>query len=548
MAFNFSSKPKTKALIDFLKKSWGDVSDGKWGEESRKVISEYLESTERYHKQSVDSVGIFPSSAKMTDPKACCFLALTRPDADNGPYSGTSLVVFPSVGGKSVVTLCLGTKGLGKDAVAVGLPGHARRLHAISRYVNDKIAPGAMWVKKNPCKMERLPIKVEDWIKKMPGGASYGPMIDKYGPWLYAIIDVCKFADDDKLLEAVLMLLDFYMAVRGEKTNTPSETGEFGSKTLRCNYESHLFEPLTEETIKKDLEERHYLIIEGPPGTGKTLAAQKLKKEYGDDASMTVQFHPNMTYEQFIGGIFPEEDKGSTTGFKFKPKPGILMKAIKQAKTIAKQDPKKRFLLHIDEINRADLSRVLGEAIYLFEVNADCGMEASERHIDLDYNFGDDSDHDDKENSILRMPDNLFVIGTMNSSDRSIAPIDIAIRRRFAFETLSPQVDVVQNVQVKSDGSGASSDELYFASEEDKKLALDAFSDLIGCFIDYATDESFKYLPGHSYFLPSRTGEIKNKLRTGVLPLLREYLEKDMVSSMASQIENYIVDYESKCK
>lgn len=542
MAFNFSSNPKTQALIDFLKKSWSD----KWSEEASTVFREYFESTERYRKLSVNSIGIFPSTAKMGDGKSCCFLALTRPDATNGPYSGTSLVVFPSVNGKSVVTLCLGTKGLGRDAGAVGLPGHARRLSAMRWYVNDSLAEAnAMWVKKNPCKMEPLPRKIEEWIKGIEDGDSYGPMIDKYGQWLYAIIDVDKFSDDERLLAAVCMLFDFYMAVRGEKTNANGTKGEFGSDSLRHKYESFLFQPLTEEKIKEDLEEKHYLIIEGPPGTGKTLAAQKLKKEYGAEASMTVQFHPNMTYEQFVGGIFPEKEDKSSMGFRFKPTPGILMKAIKRARDLAAKDSAKKFLLHIDEINRADLSRVLGEAIYLFEANADRGTGAVERHIDLDYDFGDECEKDASGNSILTMPENLHVVGTMNSSDRSIAPIDIAIRRRFAFETLYPQIQVVQDIpDEKSDSAGG----LYFVDGNEKELAVNAFCDLIGSFIDYATEESFKYLPGHSYFLPTRDGKIKNKIRTGVLPLLREYLEKDMVSSMSSQIEDYIATYESLCK
>lgn len=540
-----NDKPKTKQLVDFIRKKWTGVS---WSADGERVSREFFESGERYRKASVQHVGIFPSSESTILPGKCPFVAVTSPDAGKQAYSGTSVVLFPSANGSALLTLCLGTKGLGKDAGAVGLAGHARRLAAIRNFINEEVAADSVWVKKTPSKTEMLDKATKEWIKGLPDGDSYDAMINTYGSWLYFILDVSKFDGDEKLLKALFLILDIYMLIRGEEPNKEGkEDPIFGRNVLQANYEQHMFADLKEDVIEKDLEEKHYLIIEGPPGTGKTRAAEQLKEKVRKEGGKvrTVQFHPNMTYEQFVGGIFPQSDAASQFGFKFSPKPGILMEAAREARELG---PGKRFLLHIDEINRADLPRVLGEAIYLLEPNAEAGSDANGRHIDLNYDYGEAGEHDADKRPVLSIPDNLRIIGTMNSSDRSIAPIDIAIRRRFAFERLYPQLKVVCDIpEYKKAADKKPSDPLFYLFQE-KTLAVDAFSELIGIFIDYASEESFKYLPGHSYFLPAADGTVKNKLRTGIIPLLKDYIDKGMVPSMVSQIENYIMTYEAKVR
>src|SRR5262249_9654478 len=155
------------------------------------------------------------------------------------------------------------------------------------------------------------------------------------------------------------------------------------------------------------LADRRFVIIQGPPGTGKTRMATRLLTSVYKGHGKSVQFHANTTYESFVGGLAPASGDGNL-GLRFVPQPGVLMRAVSEASA----DKGRSYLLHIDEINRADLSKVLGEALYLFE------SDSPDRRIQLALDFGvpwGDS---------LCLPPNLHVVGTMNSSDRSIALVD----------------------------------------------------------------------------------------------------------------------------
>jgi len=157
----------------------------------------------------------------------------------------------------------------------------------------------------------------------------------------------------------------------------------------------------------------------------------------------------------------------------------------------AQQDLSKPYLLHIDEINRADLGKVLGETIFLFE-----SQDHGQRVINLSYDFGE------PVYKKLSLPENLFILGTMNSSDRSIAIMDIAIRRRFSFVKLWPQLDVVEN---NSCG-----------------LMKQAFTDILSVFVEY--DEAVAV----------------DILQTSLLPLLEEYLAQGYVAGFSEHILAYM--------
>lgn len=168
------------------------------------------------------------------------------------------------------------------------------------------------------------------------------------------------------------------------------------------------------------IERKKQAIIYGPPGTGKTFVAEKLARHLvggGAGFAELIQFHPAYAYEDFIQGIRPETRADG--GLKYPLVPGRFLEFCNRA-----QPAKGRCVLIIDEINRANLARVFGELMYL--------LEYRDKEIPL---AGGRS---------LRIPDNVRLIGTMNTADRSIALVDYALRRRFAFLPLYPQYEVLE--------------------------------------------------------------------------------------------------------
>jgi len=224
------------------------------------------------------------------------------------------------------------------------------------------------------------------------------------------------------------------------------------------------------------------------------MAGELLRDEYGGNGR-SVQFHANTTYENFVGGLAPVTDTGAM-GLRFAPAMGFLMERAKAALA----DPTRDYLLHIDEINRADLGKVLGEAIYLLEPDAD-----HEREIELPYDFSAPFHRK------FRLPSNLHIIGTMNSADRSIAILDVAVRRRFAFVSLWPSRTIVQGEPMG-----------------------EAFGRILSTFFEHAPDDVLPLMPGHSYFLK------RESLRVGLAPLLEEYLAQGYVSGFAEQVRSYL--------
>ena len=180
--------------------------------------------------------------------------------------------------------------------------------------------------------------------------------------------------------------------------------------------------------IESLLEEKRQVIFQGPPGTGKTYVARKLARHLagsGDDAAgrvRLVQFHPSYAYEDFVQGFRPKQTDGEQVGFELRK--GPLLEIAEKARN----SDKPHYLI-IDEINRGNLATVFGELYFLLEYR-DTGMR-------LQYS---DSDED------FKLPENLFIIGTMNTADRSIAMVDLALRRRFYFVEFLPKEEPVKSV------------------------------------------------------------------------------------------------------
>ena len=179
------------------------------------------------------------------------------------------------------------------------------------------------------------------------------------------------------------------------------------------------------EEIEALLDDKKQVIFQGPPGTGKTYVAQKLARHLaGSEERVTlVQLHPSYAYEDFVQGFRPILKDGQA-GFALRD--GPLLRAAK----LARSDSNNKHFLVIDEINRGNLAKVLGELYFL--------LEYRDERIRLQYQREDEED--------FTLPDNLYIIGTMNTADRSIALVDLALRRRFYFVEFHPDDEPVKDV------------------------------------------------------------------------------------------------------
>ncbi len=175
-----------------------------------------------------------------------------------------------------------------------------------------------------------------------------------------------------------------------------------------------LWQPVNLQDIIAGLKDKGQVIFQGPPGTGKTFVSKRIgewAKEYGGDYRI-VQFHPSYSYEDFVEGYRPTLS-GSQAGFELRDGP------LKEIAKKAESKPDNTFILVIDEINRTNVSKVLGELYFLLEYRED---KAPLLYSKEDFN----------------LPKNLWIIGTMNTTDRSIALVDAALRRRFYFYDFFP--------------------------------------------------------------------------------------------------------------
>ncbi len=168
------------------------------------------------------------------------------------------------------------------------------------------------------------------------------------------------------------------------------------------------------------LNEKKNIILEGAPGVGKTFIAKRLcyamMKEKDPNRILSIQFHQSYSYEDFILGYRPEEN-GS-----FKLKPGMFLEFCEKARN----DCERPYFLIIDEINRGNISKIFGELLVLIEND-----KREKEGVNLAY-------QDNEKYMNFTVPKNIYIIGLMNTADRSLAMMDFALRRRFAFFTIPP--------------------------------------------------------------------------------------------------------------
>ena len=347
-----------------------------------------------------------------------------------------------------------------------------------------------------------------------------------------------KFNDElfhNQIFDDFKGLLDYYVAYAKYKTYEKNYDRISESKEeLKLNYENEfnkIIKTLTEsqnnleievnnidnliENIKNDSiqnkEEFNFplnTILYGPPGTGKTYNTifysvgiiekdksvfkgnnndgnifKKFKECKNKNLIKFITFHQSYGYEDFI--------EGKSKDLKYIIHSGIFKDMCNKAKN----DKENNYVLIIDEINRGNISKIFGELISLIEPSKREG-ESEELEVILPYS---------KEN--LTIPKNLYIIGTMNTADRSIALLDIALRRRFNFIEIMPQYDILKNKKIEN-------------------IELDLLLSTINKRIEFLLDR--EHTIGHSYFLNINTFEdLVQVFKNSIMPLLQEYFYDD---------------------
>jgi len=246
------------------------------------------------------------------------------------------------------------------------------------------------------------------------------------------------------------------------------------------------------------------LILQGPPGTGKTWLAKRLAfalmGQKDDSKVRAVQFHPNLSYEDFVRGWRPTGDG------KLSLADGVFMEAIKAAS----KEPSSKFVVVIEEINRGNPAQIFGELLTLLEA----GKRTPNEALELCY-----PDADGKRRPV-HIPENLYVVGTMNIADRSLALVDLALRRRFAFVGLEPRLGPVWRDWVVKECA------VDPALVVDIERRIAELNDQIAA--DARLGKQFRI--GHSYVTPAHrleAGDTKKwfqqVVETEIGPLLDEY-------------------------
>ena len=259
------------------------------------------------------------------------------------------------------------------------------------------------------------------------------------------------------------------------------------------------------EKIMRRFKEKKNLILQGPPGTGKTWLAKRIGKALiGKDVNnpqiRSVQFHPNLSYEDFVRGWRPGSDE------KLSLEEGIFMEMVNEAIN----NPNEKYVLVIEEINRGNPAQIFGELLTLIESSKRNKTEA----IQLCY------PNSDGKNLPVFVPDNLYILGTMNLADRSLALVDMAFRRRFAFFNLEPTLNSAWKSYVTNE------------KKMDKSLAEKIQFSIGNLNNEISNDPRLgkQFQIGHSFFTPTDIMQNNNSqswfkevVESEIKPLLEEY-------------------------
>lgn len=449
------------------------------------VIKEYAQRVGFVHEKN----GIWRNNTRSTDSfekdAYCGFIR--EGQGPSGPYSDFSLCFMPEKTNDATneisacaIVIVVGTEQFMYDGAIAQSPFTRRRfLRLNSNY--------RVYYKSDFSNItDRLPELNTKLKNEHPRICQFD---DRFGPLVVAfeVVDIKKDFTVDDIPYEFKKWICAYAEFRGWPTNDAQRKEVVGvlDKLGSINSKKSLKDDEIYNILKKD----KYIILQGAPGTGKTYTALNIAEKFGN--VKFTQFHAETSYSDFVYGIKPDTESDTLI---YKNSPGVLYEAIKDAQ----ED--EDVLLIIDEINRANLSNVLGPVFYLFEKNTGNNRKYKIKIGDIE---------------IDKLPENLYVIGTMNTADKSLAVVDFALRRRFTWITLRPQVI----------------DHKEFRKEE--------FLEFENMFMRHATDEELNLQPGQSYFIAADDEAMKQRLKYELMPLIKEYINEGFMPSAKDEFVNY---------
>jgi len=407
-----------------------------------------------------------------------CYFGYVRPEeAPTGAYYDLSFVILPQeFDGKCVVSIGVGSAGFQRDYDLVSIAGTRRLFCRLTE------PDGNSFIKNDFTDIETPVKELQDKIAEDETLQDLSSVIETYKTVLLA----SRIVDPDKEFDVIAAWLAQYAKLRnwGTKKSHKNEQNKAISKCVNIKTTD------IQDDIKNLLRDRRFVVLQGAPGTGKTYNALEISKTYYK--THFIQFHAETTYSDFVEGIRPQLNNDNLTYERVK---GELVKAIESAL----ENTNKRVLLIIDEINRANLANVLGPVFYLFE------DQPGVRNVKLEVGG----------HKLDKLPENLDVIATMNTADRSLAVVDFALRRRFAWYTIQPQ---------------------RIEPHVDQEFHEDIFNRFCEIFDRYASDEELNLQPGPSYFLTSKENGkaiMKGRMIYELMPLIKEYLAEGLMKKAA---------------